>query len=178
MSFLSEGKETELEFGSLFKNFDFSSKEEDINEHWDLKISFKYDVKSVKKISRNDLYPNELYHFIEIKNVNGDNGWLYGDADYFVFETFKYFIIVSKEKLQKFISENIIKTYVTTPDKSLYCLYSRENKKDVITMVTSIDLCVISESIKHKQNTPYILIGESIIPEKRAKERLEKLFDK
>lgn len=178
MGFLEDGKKVEVKFAEMFDNFEYSSKEEDINEHWDVKISFKCDVKGVKKIRRSDAFPNEFYHFIEIKNVNGGMGWLYGKADFFAFETFKYFIIVAKESLQAFVSENVEKKYVDSADKSLYCLYNRSGRKDVITMVTSLDLMRIAESVRVKNKISYFEIGESVIPEEREKNRLNNLLKK
>lgn len=168
---LNSGKKTEKKFASLFKNPIFASKEEDINEHWDVKIDgVKYDVKGIKHIKRQDIFPNQNYHIIEIKNVNGDLGWLYGKADYFVFETFKYWIIISKDKLQNFIKETIKKEYVTSADKSLYCLYKRTNRKDVITMVSSIDLAFLSDKMIPKE-MEHFKIGESIINNIREKDK-------
>ena len=178
MGFLEDGKKIEEKFAEMFDSFNYSTKEQDIKEHWDVEIKFKFDVKSVKKIRRNDSYHNELYHFIEIKNVNGDNGWLYGKADFFAFETFKYFIIVSKDTLQNFIAENVVKIYVDSPDKALYCLYSRAGRKDIITMITSIDLMRIAESVRVKDKITHFEIGESVIPEEREKDRIKKLLKK
>lgn len=179
MGFLEKGKKVEEDFVKLFgKPATYSTKEQDINEHWDVEIDgYKYDIKGVKKVNRDDIYPNELYHFVELKNVKGKKGWLYGDADYFAFETFKYFIIVEKIKLQSFIANMVTKAYVTSPDKSLYCLYTRKDNKDVITMITSIDLVYISERTMIK-NTPDYNIGESVIPEIKVKERVNQLLIK
>jgi hypothetical protein len=176
MGFLNDGKKIEKEFGELFKDVVFSTKQQDINEHWDLKISFKYDVKSVKKISRDDDYPNENYHFLEIKNVNGKLGWLYSEADFFAFETFNYFIIVKKEKLQEFVKDNVKKIMVNSPDKALYCLYQRNNRKDIITMVNSLDLMYIADETIKKTENKHFNIGESINPKTRTQERLNKLL--
>lgn len=186
MSFLKKGKEVEVAFASLYASIlgldvkpIYSTKEEDIKEHWDVRFGDegdKYDVKGVKKIFRDDSYTNELYHFIEIKNVNGDNGWAYGDADKFAFETNKYFIIVSKLNLQKFITDNIKKIFVDSSDKCLYCLYTRKDRKDIITMVTSIDLAKISDIMIVKPNLEYFKIGESVVPDIRKRETIRKLL--
>ncbi len=179
MSFLQKGKEKEKLFGSIFNDIIFSNKSQDINEHWDLKLEFKIDVKSLKKISRSDIETNEFYHFIELKNVLGKLGWLYGKADYFAFETNEYWILVSKAKLQDFISQKITKKYVSNVDESLYCLYTRNGRKDVITMVKTIDLMFIADEIILKTND--IIkhdIGDSIIQEKRNQQKLNKALSK
>ena len=148
MNFLKKGKETELEFSKLFESSIQSTKEEDIRQHWDVAIDIKFDVKGLKKISRTDESVNENIHWLEIKNVNGDLGWVYGQADYFVFETHKYWILVAKEELQTFIKENIIKEYSKTP--TIYNLYTREGRKDVLTLIPTLDLCAISSRIIKK----------------------------
>ena len=148
MNFLKKGKETELEFSKLFESSIQSTKEEDIRQHWDVAIDIKFDVKGLKKISRTDESVNENIHWLEIKNVNGELGWVYGQANYFVFETHKYWILVDKEELQTFIKENIVKEYSKTP--TIYNLYTKEGRKDVLTLIPTLDLCAISSRIIKK----------------------------
>lgn len=119
--FLTKGKDVEKQFGSLFQNVDFATREQDMYEHFDLTVSYKIDVKGMRKVRRGDSETNEFIHWIEIKNVSGKVGSLYGDADYFAFETKKYWIIVEKLKLQDFIKNNVIKEFTETPE--LYKLY-------------------------------------------------------
>ena len=116
MDFLAKGKEKENEFVKDYKlkhegiTSKTSTKSEDINKHFDLTIdSKKYDVKGLKKINRVDTTPNEQYHWIELKNVNGEYGWLYGEADYFAFELNEYWLIVDKLKLQQLIASKVNK---------------------------------------------------------------------
>ena len=89
----------------MFNKVSFSTRDQDVYEHWDVKIDIKIDVKAMRKINRDDQTPNENFHYVEIKNVNGDKGWLYGDADYFAFEMKDYYVMVSKVKLQAMIAD-------------------------------------------------------------------------
>lgn len=163
-------------FASMFNNIVASTEEEDIKEHWDVKLEIKVDVKSLKRINRVDIETNEFYHFIELKNVHGKLGWLYGNADYFAFETNQYWVIVNKEVLQRFIAMKVAKKKVTSVDESLYCLYTRDKRKDVITMVKTIDLMVLATEILEKtKDIIHHKIGDSIKPEKRLKKKLENL---
>lgn len=149
--FLKEGKEKEVMFADLFSSYSLSDKNTDIIEHYDLTIgNTRIDVKGLKKVNRWDNEVNENIHWIEIKGITGHLGWLYGEADYFAFETFDYWILVSKIKLQKLIKTRTIKKWVK--EKELYKLYQRPNKQDVITLVKTIDLCSIAESIINKTN--------------------------
>lgn len=149
MGFLSDGKKTEKQFAKLFgKKVSFSNADEDIKEHWDLVLNLKFDVKGLKKRRRSDDAPDETIHWVEIKNVNGENGWLYGEADYFAFELEDYWVIVEKEKLQELIKVKLIyeKTIIPIP----YRIYSRKDRKDELTLVKTTDLMFIAESIIKK----------------------------
>jgi hypothetical protein len=146
--FLKQGKAKETNFKDLFNNTEWSTKEQDKMEHWDFKVNFKVDVKGLKKFRRSDKHPNENIHWIEIKNVFGHHGWLYGDADLFAFETNKYWIVVEKYKLQEWIAKNISKQMVSTPE--MYKLYQRHGSKDIITLVSSHDLYYLSLEIIQK----------------------------
>jgi hypothetical protein len=149
--FLKEGKEKEVMFADLFSSYSLSDKNTDIIKHYDLTIgNIRIDVKGLKKVNRWDNEVNENIHWVEIKGITGHLGWLYGEADYFAFETFDYWILVGKDKLQDLIKTRTIKEWVK--EKELYKLYQRPNKKDVITLVKTIDLCSISEAIINKAN--------------------------
>lgn len=147
--FVIKGKEKEIEFAKLFKTTESSTCKEDRNEKWDIKISSKIDVKGLKKIDRTDPNENEDWHWIELKGNTGKNGWLYGQADYFAFETFNYWIIVHKKDLQQFINTFVEKDKIYDT-KIPYKLYQRKDRKDLITLISTIDLCSIASSIIRK----------------------------
>lgn len=130
-----------------------STQSEDIYDHIDFKINKTYniDVKSLKKKQRSDTNFQEEEHFVEIKNVNGNTGWAYSQkTDFFAFETFDYWLFVSKEKLQNLVKEKVEKVFVDDVYNCLYKLYSRPNRKDIITKVKTIDLMAISDEIIKK----------------------------
>lgn len=143
--FLRGGRLVERAFAQLLENPKFSSEEEDQIEHWDV----KFDVKGLKKIKRSSSNVNEHLHWLEIKGITGHDGWCYGEADFFAFELTKYWIIVAKQDLQDFIKENVVKEF--TPQPILYKLYRRQGRQDIITIVTSYDLCYISSAILKKK---------------------------
>jgi len=133
----------------MFNKISFASSDEDIYQHWDVKIDIKIDVKAMKKINREDSEPNENIHYVEIKNVHGNKGWLYGDADYFAFEMKDYYVMVSKIKLQAMIADKC-KDKIKCAKPKLYQLYSREGRDDMITLVKTIDLIFISDKMIEK----------------------------
>jgi len=133
----------------IFNKVSFANREQDIYEHWDVKIDIKIDVKAMKKLNRADDKTNESIHYVEIKNVHGDKGWLYGDADYFAFETEDYYVMVSKFKLQAMIADKC-KDKIKCARPTLYQLYSREGRNDMITLVKTVDLIFISDKMIKK----------------------------
>jgi hypothetical protein len=148
--FLIEGKKIEDKFSGYFKNTKTASRYQDTKEHWDVKISANIDVKGIRKIDRYSEI-DENFHWVEILNVNGYKGWAYSEfVDYFAFETFDYFIIVEKEKLQNFIKEKVKKEYVSSTRQALYKLYRRKDRKDLISLVKTIDLIYICDKIIKK----------------------------
>jgi hypothetical protein len=133
----------------MFNKVSFASRDEDIFDHWDVKIDIKIDVKAMKKINREDSEPNENFHYVEIKNVHGDKGWLYGEADYFAFEMKDYYVMVSKIKLQAMIADKC-KEKIKCARPTLYQLYSREGRNDMMTLVKTVDLIFISDKMIEK----------------------------
>lgn len=150
--FLKKGKEAEREFAANFKNAIEATPEEDMKNHVDLKVTYRIDIKGLKKKNRSDSETNEMIHWVEIRGVK-DAGWLYGGkADFFAFETIDYWIIVEKEKLKELVKKKVQKVYVDKPELALYKLYNRKGRKDLITMVKTIDLIKISYSFFEKVN--------------------------
>lgn len=148
------GKKTEGDFKKLFLETIDATKEQDIKEHWDIKVlldgkEVKIDVKSMKKINRNDTVFNENFHWVELKNVRGDDGWLYGDSDLIAFEIEEYFILVGTLRLKKFI-EKKVKDKEITNTKTLYTKYQRKGREDVIVLAKTIDLIILSYDIIKK----------------------------
>lgn len=148
------GKKIEDLFASLFSNAKRSKIEDDIYEHWDLSIEYKVDVKAMKRIHRGgDL--NENIHWIELYGITGKPGWIAGKADFFAFETEDYFIVVDKLKLQEFIKTLDLKDsngFKITDKKELYKPYRRKDRKDLMVLVKTLDLCYISSFIIKKNH--------------------------
>jgi len=148
--FLKYGKLVEDKFAKLFSDSIESNKQENIYQHWDIKVPIRIDVKGIKKIYRTDEKPNQNFHWIELKGITGKLGWLYGEAEFFAFETESYFIIVEKLKLQDWISKNIAKEFFDEP--TINKLYQRYNRLDILTLISTIDLCYLSTAIIKKND--------------------------
>ena len=143
MGFLINGKIVEQGFIDLVvkpnHNVVRPTDQQDINEHWDVEIDgVKFDIKGFKKINRVDDQVNYDIHWVELKNVNGDSGWLYGLADYIAFEIKDEWLIVKREKLVSFVDDVLQLVMVDKPE--LYKMYSRYGRYDVITLIQTEDL--------------------------------------
>lgn len=150
-------KGVEKKFAKAIQNMgkvNFSTKEQDIHEHWDVSITMQIDVKAMKKKHRGDETTNENIHYVELKNVLGNPGWLYGEAHYFAFEIEEYWILVDKIRLQEFIKVKCAsKEWSDIPD--FYKLTQRKTRQDIFTLVKTIDLMFICDKIikKDENNT-------------------------
>jgi hypothetical protein len=110
-----------------------STKYEDMVKHVDFwwnspkKGWIGIDVKGLNKSNRNDASFDDTIHWLEIQNVNGNNGWLKGDAEYIAFRTMKNIIFVNREKLLNFALESIKgKEVVYDTPKECYVPYKRK----------------------------------------------------
>lgn len=124
----------------------WASKDEDIFEHWDVKgklhclqneHEFKFDVKAIKNVTI-DQNKDECT-WIEGTNVMGDKGWIKGEADYIVFERQHSWLVVNRPALHDFIFDKLEKNNYKL-GKGLYMIYTREGKKDKITLVPFNDI--------------------------------------
>lgn len=150
--YVEQGKSVEREFASLLTNPIFATKEQDMHEHWDVEdaMAVKYDVKGMKKYRRSDDKPTDRLHWIELRSVNGKNGWLYGDADIIAFETRKWWILVERKDLVQFV-EGIVWGEETTEKPEPYKLYQREGRQDLLTILPTVDLLSIASQVLVKE---------------------------
>jgi hypothetical protein len=152
MSF-KDGKKTEYAFTEYLENLeevDFTkeaTKSQDMKEHWDLEVTFKdktshkYDVKGIRKVQRYST-KDDTIHWVELKNVAGNKGWIDGKASHIVFETFTEWIVITPFQIKELLREKIPYPieYVQKAKDALYKLYTRKDRKDLITMVLTEDL--------------------------------------
>lgn len=142
---LDDAKQVELNFANQYlKDFVFATREQDIFEHWDVKgvlfgNEYKFDIKSLKRNSRNDKSPKNYSTWIEGTNVIGNKGWIKGDADYIVFERIENWLLINRNDLfnwtMKKLEENNFEKV-----KGFYKIYQRQNQKDKITLIRYADI--------------------------------------
>lgn len=141
------------------KNMDFSiektSFKDDVNNHIDFYLKYNdeirsFDVKARKKINREDKKENNELNWVELKNVNGKDGWIYGKATHIAFETEDGFMLVKRKDLIKLIEEKCVDATIYNSkeykDKEIYKKYNREGRKDIIILVPNKDINKIKET--------------------------------
>ncbi len=126
---------------SLGLKVDKSSDTQDIFEHWDYLItnekgSIKIDIKSSKKINRNQLSTQDTWCWIELQGVR-DGGWLNnGKADFIVFEKEDEFWFINRKKLKERVDNLVDKSKIV--DNSFdakYKIYQRKGRNDKLSLI-------------------------------------------
>jgi hypothetical protein len=123
-----------------------STKKEDTKDHidfWWEKDGEKVgvDVKGIKKNKRSDSEYDDTINWIELLNVKGDVGWIYGKAKYIAFRTNNSIIFIDREMLLLNINSKIKgKDLVTDNPKDCYIPYQRKGRSDMIVKVPTVDL--------------------------------------
>lgn len=96
---------------------------------------------------------NNKWVWVEIKNFKGDPGWLYGAADFIVFEFVDRYLFVPRKNLIDFVHSkiNFSASIVANPWEAKYKIFQRENNFDEITQVNSLELLELPDVINWKK---------------------------
>jgi len=156
------GHDAEQSFEKLIteygREWEKSNFYQETREHWDYKVKdgekeSKVDIKAMKKFNRKDTEPRDDIVWIEFKNVNGNEGWLYGKADYIAFQIKEGFLMVNRKALVTRCEELVgytkeeINEEMAGDVKDFYKLISRRNRKDVITIIKKEDLLKMKHTL-------------------------------
>jgi len=142
------GKNAENAFLALVKTKKCEVREATLKEQFDHidyvitkdNIEIAFDVKAMKKISRaSNKFSSDLV-WVEFKNVSGKDGWLYGKSQYIAFEREDDYVIVYRKKLLDFCEKNVKKEKVFYSKDALYKMYTRDGRKDIISIIRMDDL--------------------------------------
>jgi len=119
-----------------------SSREEDIFDHIDYWVK-RRNYKNEQIESGVDVKGGNSPEcvWIEFKNVNGDNGWMYGEAEFIAFEMPEEngFVVVRRQELADYAELVVEETFV--PKAEAYRkLYQRAGRQDVISLLYLDDL--------------------------------------
>lgn len=99
------------------------------------------EVKSRKKIKRNDKAVNDDFIWVEFKNVRGHRGWLYGKADCIAFEREEDFLIVNRRLFARLCEKLCDLTKINVePKLPLYTGYTRRDRQDLVSLIKMSDI--------------------------------------
>jgi hypothetical protein len=123
-----------------------ATKEQNINEHWDFLIekegqTYKVEVKSEKRIQRDDHASQTEFVWVELRNVRGEVGWLFGVADLIAFEKQNVFVFVKRLDLLGVVNQKVnLVAKVKSAKEALYKIYTRNGRKDKLTLLPVHDI--------------------------------------
>lgn len=154
---IKEGNHAESSFEESMQKLGFivkkSSKKQDMYDHIDYYITSpdgnesSVDVKAKKRSARNANFTDDIW--VEITNVRGNSGWLYGKQDLIAFDTGEHFVMVTRDTLRGYI-EQVIDfdlPYVTSPINAHHRLYQRTGRQDEITIIKKQELTHLPHTI-------------------------------
>jgi len=156
---LEEGRTIEQECAILLRQAGFpvkrTTESEDIKDHIDLIILCNLDeIDHIYRIGV-DVKGNKIYHdegedyrFVELKNVKGELGSLYGKSHFIAFQEPDGFLFVNRSQLAKFISDNVDTSIINTSFYPVHLNYLKQyrshtntqNRKDILTLIKLSDL--------------------------------------
>ena len=148
---LELGARAEALFATLAKKLGWkvtpSAKAQNIDEHWDFLIekeghAYKVEVKSRKRVSRDDAGTQSALTWVELHGVRPkDAGWLFGKADLIAFEKENSFLLVRKADLLAVVNKKVnLVAKVSEPRDAVYKIYKRTGRKDKLTLLPMSDL--------------------------------------
>lgn len=141
------GKENENIFAECCKKNGIlvrkASKNDDVRKHIDFFLEkngkeIAIDFKGAKKKNRYDKNVNYDLVWVELQNVCGEKGWLYGEADFIVFEQKNEYVFIPRVKLIQFTEKHVNKTI--KKEKEKHCYYRRKDRQDIIYWTTFQDI--------------------------------------
>jgi hypothetical protein len=88
-------------------------------------------------------HPNVIW--VEFKNVNGNDGWMFGSAEIIAFDMPELFgfCIVNRKELLEWCYQNVEKVFVVKKEATRK-LYQRKDRKDVISRLELSDIQKLS----------------------------------
>ena len=116
-----------------------SSHTEDIHEHVDYWLAHNNMGKWGVDVKGNNL-PDEIW--VELMNVRGNPGWLYGGATIIAFDMPEEggFSIVDRQELALFCEEHVSDDCVSNGKDAYLKKYTRKDREDVISKVKLQDI--------------------------------------
>lgn len=116
-----------------------SSRSEDIHDHIDYWLAFNEGKWHGVDVKGNNL-PDEIW--VELKNVGGNPGWIHGGAKIIAFDMPEEhgFSVVDRLELREWVDQNVDMEAVKDKKDAYRKLYTRKDRKDVITRLILKDI--------------------------------------
>lgn len=145
------GQWVEEQFANTLRGHDPSFRKATRSEqfnHIDYHSSFgTIDVKARKQISRSSKKLQDEFVWLEFTNVQGNKGWLAGGSDLIAFEQKELFVMVDRVPLMEWAMDKCdLEDLVETPADALYKGYTRDGRRDLISLV---DIESIQKDVTH-----------------------------
>lgn len=149
---MKTGREMEENFLSAFTGMMKASFLEDVRDKKDFKQVISYQFKSLGYILRGFDRKAEHYKWVELIAVDGSQGTLTSGVDFVVFEQARYYMVVAKEHLFRFIQGKVDMTKKLTRreleenisvdilEPLCYRPYTRKDRRDILILVPAIDI--------------------------------------
>jgi hypothetical protein len=115
-----------------------SSSYENRVRHYDFEVNGDYIEVKAMKAPRRGMAPDPSIIYLELKNIEGGEGWLYGDADFIAFEQPSGFLVVCRTELVSLAERMMSRCRRVHVSGEYNTLYSRANRSDLV-MVLHID---------------------------------------
>lgn len=106
------------------------------------------DVKGIRK--NDDKEFDDTFQWLELQNIIGGKGWLYGSEDYVAFKTFTKVVYIKRERLAEYAEKKAVKCEpVDRKPSEYYVPYTRSRwgHQDISIKVPMTDLIELANTV-------------------------------
>lgn len=102
-------------------------------------VYLRVEVKSIKS-RRRGLPPDPRVIFVELRDIHGNPGWLYGASDMVAFQQPDNFIFIKRQDLLRVVEQIRPQCRVALQSGIHHTLYSRANRHDLLLVLDTDDI--------------------------------------
>lgn len=140
-----------------------ASDSQNMSDHIDLiltkeEIKFTVDVKARRTGTDKSKGFDDLWIVVEFKNTMGNQGWLYGKCDYFVFEQEDKYLLVDSKELRELCHEVVdLNDRVNSFRNANYKVWGRsyQNKQDLISRIETSKVLQLNNTFIWKKSIDF-----------------------
>ena len=117
-----------------------ASSYEDRVLHYDFIVnSDRVEVKSIKS-ARRGMHPDPSIIYVELRNIVGGPGWLYGSSDHVAFEQPRGFLMVPTKSLRRYVESIKHRLPFSSMSGIHHTLYSRRGRDDLVVILSNNEI--------------------------------------